>query len=354
MYVKVDEYHYEIDYENGDYIKIVRTVGDKPVSAVDLQFRMRFRPYRIFAGRQSGIRNLEGKPKSKFSLKEFLAKAFKGEIRYNVTEQQEDADQLQLYFLRNLQTKNTIFGRQSQRYRLEFSPTRLFTFGIEYSARNSLNKRINSREWKQQSHQWNLQASTAPVNRVSLEAEWEKRLSAEKMTDLGIQGIAPFPTLIKGGRGDFAFNKGGANALRIVSNIIRDERTNMLRFRYQLTDRMTLGLQGAYETEDDIDLTESRMDTNTRSLSLENQFSYSFFGRGRVNLSYQIAYGKSRGDLPLAKYNFYDGISHEVRCRADYRMRRFTDMTLRFNYRLLATEQDKPEHRAEMEVIAEL
>ena len=317
----------------------MRTVGDKPVSAVDLQFHMRFRPYRIFASRRPGIRssefgirNLEGKPKPTFSLTEFLAKSFKGEIRYNVTEQQEDADQLKLYLLQNIQTKDTIFGRQSQRYRLEFSPTRLFTFGMEYTSRNSLNKRVNSREWKQQSDQWNLQASTAPVNRFSLETEWEKRLSAEKMTDLGIQGDAP----------------------RIVSNIIRDERKNMLRFRYQLTDRMTLGLQGAYETEDDTDLTEEQMETNTRSLSLENHFSYSFFGKGRVNLSYQIAYGKSKGDLPLARYNFYDGLSHEVRCRADYRVRKFTDMTLRFNYRLLATEKDKPEHRAEVEVIAEL
>ncbi|MBC8231534.1 hypothetical protein H8E77_18445 [bacterium] len=359
-YVKVDEYHYEIDYENGDYIKIVRTVGDKPVSAVDLRFHVRFRPSRIFSRSQRKQRQnlflpeagrpgtpnsllgqqLEKEPKAQFSLTEFLAKSFKGEIRYDVTEQQENADQLQLYLLRNIQTKDTIFGRQSQRYRLEFSPTRLFTFGIEYSGRNSLNKRVNSREWKQKSNQWNLQASSAPVTRFSLEAEWEKRLSFEKMTDLGIQGDAP----------------------RIVSNIIRDERTNTLTFRYQLTDRMTLGLQGAYEMEDDTDLTDDKlalersegMDTRTRSLSLENQFSYSFFGKGRVNFSYQIAYGKSKGNLPLARYNFYDGLSHEVRCRADYRMKRFTDMTLRFNYRLLATEHDKPEHRAEVEVIAEL
>ena len=279
-------------------------------------------------------------------LTEFMAKSFKGEMRYNVTEQQENADQLQLYLLRNRQTKDTIFGRQAQRYRLEFSPTRLFTFNIEYSANSSLNKRVNSREWKQQSRQWNLQASSAPVNRFSLESEWEKQLSFEKMTDLGIQE--------------------GGNTPRIVSNIIRDERTSRLRFQYQLTDKITLGLQGAYETEDDTDLTEippppplvkggrGGFDTHTRSLSLENQFSYSFFGKGRVNLSYQIAYGKSKGNLPLAKYNFYDGLSHEVRCRTDYRVKKFTDMTLRFNYRLLATEHDKPEHRAEVEVVAEL
>ncbi|MBM3235445.1 hypothetical protein FJZ31_04020 [Candidatus Poribacteria bacterium] len=344
-YVKVDEYHYEEDYENGDYIKIVRTVGDKPVSAVDLQFRMRFSPYRMARGQEGKrARRQEGEdhsPKGKGAmLTEFMAKSFKGEIRYNVTEQQENADQLQLYLLRNRQTKNTIFGRQAQRYRLEFSPTRLFTFNIEYNANSSLNKRVNSREWKQQSRQWNLQASSAPVNRFSLESEWEKQLSFEKMTDLGIQGDAP----------------------RIVSNIRRDERTSRLRFQYQLTDKITLGLQGAYETEDDTDLTEDKlalersegMDTHTRSLSLENQFSYSFFGKGRVNLSYQIAYGKSKGNLPLAKYNFYDGLSHEVRCRTDYRVKKFTDMTLRFKYRLLATEQDKPEQRAEVEVVAEL
>jgi hypothetical protein len=371
LYVKVDEYHYEEDYENGDYIKIVQTVGDKPVSAVDLQFRMRFSPYRIFSGKARGqegkrekgkrargqegkrARGQEGEDLSPthpltHSLLLLMAKSFKGEIKYNVSEQQENADQLQLYLLRKTQTKDTIFGRQSQRYRLEFSPTRLFTFNIEYSANSSLNKRVNNREWKQQSNQWNLQASSAPVNRFSLESEWEKQLSFEKMlalepftsfegklregTDSGIQGDAP----------------------RIVSNIRRDERTSRLRFQYQLTDKITLGLQGAYETEDDTDLTDDEMDTSTRSLSLENQFSYSFFGKGRVNLSYQIAYGKSKGNLPLAKYNFYDGLSHEVRCRTDYRVKKFTDMTLRFNYRLLATEHDKPEHRAEVEVVAEL
>jgi len=31
-----------------------------------------------------------------------------------------------------------------------------------------------------------------------------------------------------------------------------------------------------------------------------------------------------------------------------------TDLTLRFNYRLLSTNQKKPEHRIGMEVVAEL
>ena len=358
-HVKIDEYHYEVDYEDGDYIKIVRTVGDKPVSAVDLQFRVRFSPYRIISQKQReqrqniffpeagrpGIRNsefgirkeesgqpLEKEPKSKFSLTEFMAKSFRGDLRYNVTEQQENANQLQFYLLQKTQTNDTIFGRQLQQYRLEFLPTRLFTFEARYMNRNSLNKRVNSREWKQKSEQWTLQASIAPATKFSFGIEWEKELSSEKMTDLGIQGDAP----------------------RMVSNIIRDERTNMLTFRYQLTDKMNLNLQGSYQTEDDTDLTEAEMDTRTRSLSLENQFSYSFFGKGRLNFSYQIAYGKSKGELPLARYNFHDGISHEIRCRADYRMKKFTDMTLRFNYRLLATEQDKPEHRAEVEAVAEL
>ena len=152
------------------------------------------------------------------------------------------------------------------------------------------------------------------------------------MIDLGIQGDAP----------------------RTVTNIIGDERTSSLTSQYDITDKITLGLEGSYKTENDIDISDAGRDTSTRSLSLENRWIYSLRGKGRVNFSYQITYGTSTGDLPLARYNFYDGLSHEVQCRADYRVRKFTDLTLRFNYRFLATEQNKPEHRAQMEVVAEL
>ena len=40
--------------------------------------------------------------------------------------------------------------------------------------------------------------------------------------------------------------------------------------------------------------------------------------------------------------------------RADYKLRKFTDLLFRLNYRLLSTNQRKPEHRLEMTVSAEL
>lgn len=354
MYVKIDEYHYEEDYENGDYIKFVQTVGDKPVSAVDIRFRLYIKPYRILAARRKQHRQNfffpeaarpglpsadrfqqqteQTRKKTKFSLKGFLAKSFTGDVRLTITEEQENADQWQLYLLRNLQTDDTILGRTLQQYRMEFSPTLLFTVDVEYSTRRQLNKRIHSRERKYQSNQWNLRARSAPVARFSLEAEWEKRCYREHLIDLGIQGDLP----------------------RTVTNIIGYERTSSLTFQYDITDKITLGLEGSYETGDDTDVTDAGRDTSTRSLSLENRWIYSLRGKGRVNFSYQITYGISTGDLPLARYNFYDGLSHEVRCRADYQVRKFTDLILRFNYRLLATEQNKPEHRAQMEVVAEL
>ena len=87
---------------------------------------------------------------------------------------------------------------------------------------------------------------------------------------------------------------------------------------------------------------------------MENRLSYSIINRGRLNINYRLANGKSEGGFPFARYNFYEGISHEIRATADYKVRKVTDLLLRLNYRLLSTKQQKPEHRLEMEVVAEL
>ena len=82
--------------------------------------------------------------------------------------------------------------------------------------------------------------------------------------------------------------------------------------------------------------------------------TYSLIGKGRLHFNYKLGYGQSSGGIPFAQYTFYEGISHEVRTTMDYKLRRFTDLLFRLNYRLLSTEQRKPEHRLEMTVSAEL
>ena len=362
-HVKIDEYHYEEDFENGDYIRIVETVGDKPVSAVSAGFRLNIRPSRFFAGRQrrSGIPNkyarpsLPGKPdgqtpKTNTSeaqaearlgrISGFIAKSLTGRITLNVEEEQEEAELGELYLLRNLQSENTIYGRKSAQYQIGFLPAKQFSIDGGYNVRKTLNKRINSRLRNYQTNFWNVDARIAPTAKLSLGVEWEKRRTLDKLIDLGtsggLEGETPPP------------------AERIVSDISRNEKSSSLNFRYALTKLIDVGLQGEYETEYDVDVTDVETDTQTRTLSLESLLSYSFIGKGRLNFSYKIAHGKSKGNLPFARYNFHDGISHEARLRADYKLRKVSDLILRLNYRLLATERDKPEHRAEVEVVAEL
>jgi len=52
FYVKIDELHYREDSEEGNYIKIIQNVDDKPVSAIDAKLRLRFRPRQIFSRRR--------------------------------------------------------------------------------------------------------------------------------------------------------------------------------------------------------------------------------------------------------------------------------------------------------------
>ena len=50
-YVKLDDLHYVEDPEEGTYIKIYQNVGDKPTTAVDAEFRLRFQPRQFFTRR---------------------------------------------------------------------------------------------------------------------------------------------------------------------------------------------------------------------------------------------------------------------------------------------------------------
>ena len=113
------------------------------------------------------------------------------------------------------------------------------------------------------------------------------------------------------------------------------------------------GIAG-YSRTIDIEQLSDEDDAKTRTFSLTNSITYSIIGKGRVEVNHKLGYGRNDGGVPFAQYYFYEGISHEVRATADYRLRKFTDLLFRLNYRLLSTEQRKPEHRLEMTVSAEL
>lgn len=344
-YVKIDEYHYEEDYEKGDYIRIVRTVGDKPVSSVDAEFRLRFNPSRIF-GITSGYNrrtyfptfqanrteNAKEEEKTPQPLWKEIIRMFEVDARFDITEEQEDANYTELYLLQNLLKEKTLFGRQIQRYRLEFAPSVYLSTELSHYRSQLLNQRINSIKRRQNSQEWDWEINITPTAKLSFEAEYEKRTSQEKLTNLGIEGNQPLN----------------------ISNIYRDEKTGSLGVEYELSDSLYLRLQGELETEEGLDFLESESQTNTRQSSIKSGFVYSILGKGRLDFSYRTSYGKSQGELPIARYDFYDGISHEVRIRADYKVRKFTDLIIGTNYRFFTSELTKPEHRAEVKAVAEL
>ena len=377
-YVKLDDLHYVEDPEEGTYIKIYQNVGDKPTTAVDADFRIRFQPRQFFTHRDrarqqqrrgevtsslqrdslrptpstsnqngtlqkanplTGAISNNTTPLQKSRLEWFLS-ALRGYTRLWLTEEQEVEDAVSLYLLQNLQGSDTLFGRVNQHHRLEFVPSTVFSFELNFRAGESLNKRINNQERHRLHNTWDVGFSLNPTQRLSVGANWEQRRETEKYSqfdfeDLAQEGVEdPAPTPI--------------------SDLRQLEQITELNLRYQLSKTLRWsGISGYKRTTDEEQLDEEP-EAKTRTFSFENRITYSLIGKGRIDFNYKLGYGKSSGGIAFAQYTFYEGISHEIRTIADYRLRKFTDLLFRLNYRLLSTKERKPEHRLEMTVSAEL
>ena len=144
------------------------------------------------------------------------------------------------------------------------------------------------------------------------------------------------------------------SSLEQLSNLDQIEQRNELDLRYELNQKFRLNWVGIYQQTKDTDSVTNDATAYTQTLSLENRLTYSMIGKGRFDMSYQLAHGQNRGGQPFIRYNFYSGFSHQAKFTANYRVEKYTDLQLRFNYRVLATEVQKTEHRAEMEVRAQL
>ena len=164
--------------------------------------------------------------------------------------------------------------------------------------------------------------------RLSVSTRLERRKEHEKFAEIG-------------GLGD-------------ISDLNQAERNSEINLRYEINRSIRVGLTGIYQNTIDFEELDDQPETRTRTISMENHLSYSIVNRGRLDINYRLANGKSEGGIPFARYNFYEGVSHEIRATADYKVHKFTDLLLRLNYRLLSTKQQKPEHRLEMEMVAEL
>ena len=215
-YVKLDDLHYVEDPEEGTYIKIYQNVGDKPTTAVDAEFRLRFQPRQYFARRArarqqqqrrgevtaplqrdslrptpptsgqsntsqrrpiSGISAVQNVPPSRI---EWFLSALRGQIRFWLTEEQEVEDAVSLYLLQSLQGSDTLFGRLNQHHRFEFSPSPAFSLEFNLRTGETLNKRINNQERHRLHNTWDVGFSVNPTKRLSVGANWEQRREKEK------------------------------------------------------------------------------------------------------------------------------------------------------------------------------
>lgn len=358
-FVKLDDLHYVEDLEEGTYIKINQNVGDKPTIAVDAAFRFRFQPRQFFA-RRASIRQQQqnrsmprdslrprppaasqvdteknrGQAKSTVSTLEWFLNALRGQTRLWLTEEQEAEDAVSLYLLQNLQGPQTLFGRINQHHRFDFSPSPQFTFEFNLRTGRTLNLRINTQERRRHQRTWDVAFSVNPTRRLSVHANWEQRRETEKYSQLDVDGKLPAAP---------------------ISDLRQFEQTTELKLQYELSHAVRWsGTSGYKRTTDEEQLDENPVPAKTYTFSLENRLTYSLIGKGRIDVNYKLGYGESEGGAPFAQYYFYEGISHEVRTTADYKLRKFTDLLFRLNYRLLSTKQRKPEHRLEMTVSAEL
>jgi len=378
-YVKLDDLHYVEDPEEGTYIKIYQNVGDKPTTAVDAEFRMRFQPRQFFARRararqqqqrgsmlkrdslRPNSRQQEGIIAGKMSATaqqstgnrqpttdsqlEWFLNALRGQTRLWLTEEQEVEDAVSLYLLQSLQGSETLFGRLNQHHRLEFSPSPAFSFEFNLRVGETLNRRINNQERHRQHRTWDVGLSVNPTQRISLGVNWEQRRETEKYSQFQLEELA--------GETDTMPSRGDLPSMPI-SDLRQFEQMTELSLRYEFSNSVRWSGIGGYKRTIDEEQLDEEPEARTRTFSFENRVTYSLIGKGRIDVNYKLGYGESEGGIPFAQYTFYEGISHEVRTTADYRLRKFTDLLFRLNYRLLSTKQRKPEHRLEMTVSAEL
>ena len=383
-YVKLDDLHYVEDPEEGTYIKIYQNVGDKPTTAVDTDFRVRLQPRQYFArrararqqqqqdlirtrdslrptpnGRQSSVisgqlRDGSVKPESSLTdnrkpktvnhLAWFLS-ALRGQMRFWLTEEQEVEDAVALYLLQSLQGSDTLFGRLNQHHRLEFSPSPAFSLEFNLRSGETLNKRINNQERHRQHRTWDTAFSMNPTQRLSVGANYEQRQETERYNQFNFENL---------GQEIESEEKVTDRSATPISDLRQLEQITELSLRYQLSNVLRWNGIGGYRQTTDEERLDEEPEAKTRTFSYQNRITYSLIGKGRIDFNYKLGYGQSSGGIPFAQYTFYEGISHEVRTTADYRLRRFTDLLFRLNYRLLSTKQRKPEHRLEMTVSAEL
>ena len=325
-YVKIDEFTYREDLEEGDYIRLVRTVRDRPVTSLTFQSVFSLRPRSSFRAQPVGA-----EPRVRPPIARLLIRSLQMmEIGVSLSEEQERASS-GFYLLQDLQTDKTIHGRRRYWYRTQLSPIKRFLINANWETGRTINKRINSRIREFRTDRWNVKLESPLVTRFSLGGEWKQEDSFETVS-----------SLLETGEGD------------ILSDISQQQQSRSLFLRYNHPTKILSRskLKGAYETEWDEDALSDDLPVFTKTLSLGSEATWRFSGKGTIVTRYQIARGTSSGELPFARFDFHEGISHKIRLELNYRLQWFTDVIARLIYRAEITEREKPDHRLETEMTA--
>ena len=325
-YVKIDDYTYREDMEKGDYIRLLRTVSDKPVASLAFQTVFSLRPRASFYRQK----------KEKTSIKDqIIGSLSMFEIGTRINEEQDNVSR-GFYILKDLQTDKTIYGLKKYWYRTQISPVKRLSLTLDWETSNTLNRRINSRSKETESDRWKVKLESPLTNTISCGGEFGKDDMIEKISSL--------PSI----SGD------SAAKISVISDISERQKLRSIFLNLNPTGTISrIEIKGSYETEKDDDALSGEAPVFTRTISLGSEAGISFMGKGTTTVSYEIARGTSSGELPFARYDFHDGISHKIRLEASYRLKWFTDLTLRAIYRAELAEHTKPDHRFEMEATAD-
>jgi hypothetical protein len=327
-YVRIDEYTYREDMDKGDYIRLLRNVSDKPVASLAFQTVFSLRP-RISFNRKKDTSEQK-------SVKDYLVKSLSMiELGTRINEEQDNTSKA-FYVLRELQTEKTIYGLKKYWSRTKISPHKMLSLSLDWETSTTLNKRLNSQLRRLDADRWKAKIESPLRDRIVLGGEFGKDDNLEKIT-----------SILYGDNGQA--QKGIA-----ISDISELQRFRAIYMSYSPTRIISRAeLKGSYETEWNDDALADEPPVLTKTFSMQTEVSLGFMGRGTTMLRYEIAKGTSSGELPFARYDFHEGISHKVRLETSYRLKWFTDLILRATFRSEIAENTKPDNRFEMEATAD-
>jgi len=326
-YVKIDEYTYREDAEKGDYIRLLRTVSDKPVASLAFQTVFSMRPKSSF-NRQKKAESLSIKDRIISSVSMF-------EVGARFNEEQDNVSK-DFYVLKDLQTDKTIYGLKKYWYRTQISPIKKLSLTTDWETGRTLNRRLNSQSKDTETDRWKVRLESPLTDVISCGGEFGKDDMTEKISSIPLTGSDNF------------------SVIDVISDISERQRSRSIFMSLNPTGIISrMEIKGSYETERDGDVLSDEVPVLTKTISLGSEASFSFMGKGTTTLQYDIAKGTSSGELPFARYDFHNGISHKIRIETSYRVRWFTDLTLQATYRAEIAKDSKPDHRFEMEATAD-